>query len=111
MKGREGDEFGGGNAPMGGQGNGCQPRVPFQTNVRANASYTIPRIDVLASAVFHAPAGDGAQRQYWPVSNTDVVWEPGSAARATGGAPDPITGEPTPSCSSRPLETRRRPRW
>ena len=42
------------------------------------------------------PAGT-ARSANLTVSNTDVVWEPGSAARATGGAPDPITGEPTPT--------------
>ena len=96
VKGREGNEFGGGAAPNGGQGAGCQPRVPFQTNVRANASYTIPWIDVLASAVFQYRPGT-ARSANLTVSNTDVVWEPGSAARATGGAPDPVTGEPTPT--------------
>ncbi len=59
---------------------GCRPDVPFQTNVRANASYTIPWIDVLMGAVFQYRPG-AARSANWVINNTQVVWEPASASR------------------------------
>ena len=81
VKGRVGNELVPARRPWASTGNGCQPRVPFQTNVRANATYTIPWIDVLASTVFQYRPG--AQREArLTIANTDVVWEAGSASRA-----------------------------
>jgi hypothetical protein len=64
VKGREGNDYGG----------GCKPYRPFQTNVRANAAYTIPWVDVLAGVVFQYRPGTerNANLQY---NSTDVVWE------------------------------------
>ncbi len=61
---------------------GCRPIRPFQTNVRANASYTIPWVDVLASAIFqYRPGAErSANLQY---DADDVVWEANAAHRAT----------------------------
>jgi hypothetical protein len=80
VKGREGNDFAGGTAPIGGVGAGCRPYRPFQTNVRANASYTIPVIDVLAGAVFQYRPGVERSANL-TVSNADVFWEPSSASR------------------------------
>jgi len=71
VKGRVGNELRG----------GCESPTPFQTNVRGNASYTIPWIDVLASAVFTYRPG-AARTATLAVSNNDVIWEPASANRA-----------------------------
>jgi hypothetical protein len=64
-----------------GGGGGCNIWRPFQTNVRANASYTIPWVDVLTGVVFQYRPGTerSANLTY---SNTDAVWEPGDADRA-----------------------------
>jgi hypothetical protein len=71
VKGRDGSQGGG----------GCNIWRPFQTNVRANASYTVPFIDVLVGAVFQYRPGTvrSANLTY---SNADAVWEPGDADRA-----------------------------
>jgi len=71
VKGRVGNEYGG----------GCLPRVPFQTNVRANASYTIPWVDILTSTVFQYRPGS-TRSATLTVSNTDVAWEPESQYRS-----------------------------
>ena len=47
VKGRVGNDYGG----------GCRPYRPFQTNVRANAAYTIPVVDVLVGTVFQYRPG------------------------------------------------------
>jgi hypothetical protein len=54
----------------------------MQTNIRANASYTIPWVDVLVGAVyqFRPGANKSANLDY---TNADVTWEPSAAARAT----------------------------
>jgi hypothetical protein len=70
VKGRVGNEAGG----------DCRPRQPFQTNVRANASYTIPWVDVLVGAVFQYRPGS-ARSANLTVANTFVTWEPNSAHR------------------------------
>jgi hypothetical protein len=64
VKGREGNDFGG----------GCAPYRPFQTNVRANAAYTIPWVDVLVGAIFqYRPGAErSANVTYFP---QDVNWE------------------------------------
>jgi hypothetical protein len=71
-KGREGNPYGG----------GCVINNPYQTNIRANASYTIPWVDVLVGAVYQRRPGTSrsANLQY---SNLDVAWNASSAARAT----------------------------
>jgi hypothetical protein len=81
-KGREGNLYGG----------GCVINNPYQTNIRANASYTIPWVDVLVGAVYQRRPGAArsASLQY---SNLDIAWNASSAHRATeacdtnGGAP------------------------
>jgi hypothetical protein len=61
---------------------GCRSVNALQTNVRANAAYTIPVIDVLSSVVFQYRPGlpRSANLTY---NNDDVIWEPASAHRAT----------------------------
>jgi hypothetical protein len=60
----------------------CNPYQRWDTNLRGTASYTIPKIDVLASTVFQWRPG--VQRDAtMTVSKNDVIWEPNSAARAT----------------------------
>jgi hypothetical protein len=72
VKGREGNLYGG----------GCAINNRMQTNIRANASYTIPWVDVLVGAVyqFRPGANKSANLDY---TNADVTWEPSAAARAT----------------------------
>ena len=77
-------------------GGGCRANVPFQTNVRANASYTIPRVDVLLGVVFQYRPG-AERTATLTFANTDVVWEP------------PARTVPAPS-SSTPAPPRRRRR-
>jgi hypothetical protein len=59
----------------------CVIHNALQTNVRANASYTIPWVDVLVGTVFQYRPGAGRNANL-EISNTDVVWEPDSANRA-----------------------------
>jgi hypothetical protein len=75
-KGREGNEAKG----------GCIPDAKWTTNARANMSYTIPYIDVLASAVFQYRPG-AAKTATLTFNRNDIVWNPGSEHRAT----DPCT--------------------
>jgi hypothetical protein len=60
---------------------GCNPYRPLQTNVRANASYTIPWVDVLVGTVFQYRPGPERSATLTFTSD-DVVWEPESAHRA-----------------------------
>ena len=60
----------------------CKIDRPFQTNVRANASYTIPYIDVLTSVVFQYRPGVEMSANYIP-NYREAIWAEGSAARAT----------------------------
>jgi hypothetical protein len=90
VKGREGNAFRG----------GCINIEPFQTNVRANASYTIPWIDVLSSLVFQYRPGVARSANMTIYNTPDrVVWagpsdvSTGSADRAT--MPQ-FTGNPFP---------------
>jgi hypothetical protein len=71
VEGRVGNEFRG----------GCNEYRPFQTNVRANASYTIPFIDVLAGVVFQYRPGPERTADI-DIPNTAVQWEAGSEGRA-----------------------------
>ena len=71
VKGREGNEYRG----------GCLQKEPFLTNVRGNASYTIPWIDVLTGVVFQYRPGPERSANLTYTSN-DVIWEPGDANRA-----------------------------
>jgi hypothetical protein len=70
VEGRVGNEYRG----------GCEAPTAFQTNVRGNASYTIPWIDVLAGAVFQYRPGPQRSATL-QITNNDVVWEPSSANR------------------------------
>jgi hypothetical protein len=57
--------------------------LPFQTQVRGVASYTIPKIDVLVSGIFqHKPGADLAAN--WNVPNAVVV--PSLGRNLSGGA-------------------------
>ena len=71
VKGREGNLYGG----------GCKIHNAYQMNVRANGSYTIPWVDVLAGVVFQSRPG-GQRAANLAVPNTMAVWEPTSANRA-----------------------------
>jgi len=71
VKGRVGNELNG----------GCVNNEPYLTNVRGNASYTIPWVDVLASLAFQYRPGV-ARTATMTINANDVVWEPGSAQRA-----------------------------
>jgi hypothetical protein len=62
-KGREGNEARG----------GCIPDAQWVTNGRANFSYTIPKIDVLASGVFQYRPG-AARSANLTVNPADVTW-------------------------------------
>jgi hypothetical protein len=73
VKGREDNLYGG----------GCKINNPFQTNVRANASYTIPWVDVLAGVVYQSRPGSAISAN-WQVPFSAAVWEPSSAHRAAG---------------------------
>ena len=68
--GREGNEFRG----------GCNEYRPFQTNVRANASYTIPKIDVQTGVVFQYRPGTERSANL-TIPNTAAQWEEGSENR------------------------------
>jgi hypothetical protein len=72
VKGREGNEHGG----------GCDIWRPYQTNVRANASYTIPYIDLLVSTVFQYRPGQERSANL-QINSGDVLWEEDAAERAT----------------------------
>jgi hypothetical protein len=74
VKGRDGH-------PYGVASGGCRPYRPFQTNVRANASYTIPWVDVLVGTVFQYRPGTEREAMLTFTSD-DIVWEPESAHRA-----------------------------
>jgi hypothetical protein len=84
-KGREGNEAKG----------GCIPDAQWVTNARANFSYTIPKIDVLASGVFQYRPGV-ARSANLTYNKTDITWNPDSAARAT--APCSVNGVVTTGC-------------
>jgi len=51
----------------------CKIVRPFQTNVRANASYTIPWVDVLASVIFQYRPGVEMSANYIAFAN-QVTW-------------------------------------
>jgi hypothetical protein len=72
VRGREGAEFQA----------GCDERAPFQTSVRASASYTVPWADVLVSTVFQSLPGTdiSASLNY---AKEQVQWNADSADRAT----------------------------
>jgi hypothetical protein len=71
VKGREGNLYGG----------GCMVNNRFQMNIRANGSFTIPWVDVLAGVVFQSRPG-GALEADLDVPWQAAVWEPSSASRA-----------------------------
>jgi hypothetical protein len=71
----------------------CNPRRPFQTQVRGSASYTVPFVDVLVSTVFQSRPGPAISANY-QFNLADVVWMPGSEWRATNTAGCP-TAFPT----------------
>lgn len=72
VKGREGNLYAG----------GCVVNNPWQTNVRANASYTVPKVDVVVGTIYQSRPG-GAIAANWAVPFSAAVWEPSSATRAT----------------------------
>jgi hypothetical protein len=63
-------------------GGGCVVNNPWQTNVRANASYTIPWVDILAGVIYQSRPGSAIAAN-WQVPFPLAVWAPASAARAT----------------------------
>jgi len=78
-----------GNSPA------CRPYQRWDTNVRGSASYTIPKVDVLASTVFQWRPGL-ERSALWSVPKEQVVWEGPSAARAS--APCVVGGVATTGC-------------
>src|SRR5688572_30841995 len=70
VKGREGNLYGG----------GCKINNHFQMNVRANGSYTIPWVDVLAGVVFQSRPGNQLSATL-AVPFAAAQWEPTSASR------------------------------
>jgi hypothetical protein len=88
VKGRVGNELGG----------GCRIQGKFLTNVRGNASYTIPWIDVLASAVIQYRPGPNRTAN-WTYYFGQANWEADSAARAglpfNGGGFTPVLNTQT----------------
>jgi hypothetical protein len=71
----------------------CNPKTRWETNVRGTASYTIPWVDVLASTVFQWRPGVERDANY-TFTKDQVVWEPGSASRATAPCPaGPTAGQ------------------
>ena len=85
VKGREGNDYGG----------GCRPYRPLQTNIRANASYTIPWVDVLVSTIFSYRPGVERSANL-TIDKDDITWLPGSEGRAT--APCTVQGVATTGC-------------
>jgi hypothetical protein len=71
VKGRVGNELRG----------GCLESEPWRTNVRANSSYTIPFVDVLAGVVFQYRPG-APRTANLQINSAWVEWEAGSAHRA-----------------------------
>jgi len=68
----------------------CNPHTRWETNVRGSAAYTIPKIDVLVSTVFQWRPGveRSANKTF---TKDEVIWEPGSAARALTPCPPGAT--------------------
>jgi hypothetical protein len=60
----------------------CNIARPFQTNVRANASYTIPFVDILSSVVFQYRPGVERSANYTFFTN-QAIWHENNAYRAT----------------------------
>ena len=60
----------------------CNPYTRWDTNVRGSAAYTIPKVDVLVSTVFQWRPGVEREANF-TFTKDQVVWEPGSASRAT----------------------------
>jgi hypothetical protein len=70
---------------------GCDTRTPWLTSLRANASYTIPKVDVLIGAVFQSlPGTDIAANLTY--TKDQIQWAPASAARATTPCSNPALG-------------------
>jgi hypothetical protein len=59
----------------------CKIARPFQTNVRANASYTIPFVDILSSVVFQYRPGVERSANYTFFTN-QAIWNDTNAYRA-----------------------------
>ena len=69
----------------------CNPYTRWKTNVRGTASYTIPKVDVLAATVFQWRTGPQRSATHW-FSKDEVTWDPSSAARATQPCPAGTSG-------------------
>jgi hypothetical protein len=70
VKGREGNLYRG----------GCDVYSPYQMNVRASGSYTIPWVDVLAGVAFQSRPGNELAANL-NVPYTAAIWEAASASR------------------------------
>jgi hypothetical protein len=70
VKGREGNDYGG----------GCRPRAALQTNVRANASYTIRWVDVLVGSVYQYRPGSQRSATF-SVFSEWVTWQTNAETR------------------------------
>jgi hypothetical protein len=80
IRGREGAELG-----------ACNQLSPWQTTLRANASYTVPWADVLVSAVFQSFPGTDISANL-TYTKDQVQWNAGSASRATRACANPAQG-------------------
>jgi hypothetical protein len=70
----------------------CNPYRRWDTNVRGSASYTIPWVDVLVATVFQYRPGVERSATL-TVPKESVIWEPGSASRATQPCSGAQTGQ------------------
>jgi Carboxypeptidase regulatory-like domain len=80
IRGREGAELG-----------ACNPLSPWQTTLRANASYTVPWADVLVSAVFQSFPGTDISANL-TYNKDQISWNAASASRATRTCANPAQG-------------------
>jgi hypothetical protein len=69
-----------------GYGGGCMVYRPYQTNIRANASYTIPVVDVLTGVVFQYRPGNEISANL-AVNSAWVQWEDPAVAQKRAGLP------------------------
>jgi hypothetical protein len=74
----------------------CKIQRPFQTNIRANASYTIPWVDILSSVVFQYRPGVEMSANYTFLTS-QLQWDPSSASRATNNT-GCVNGIPVTGC-------------
>jgi hypothetical protein len=75
----------------------CEPDRLWQTNLRGTASYTIPRADVLVSAVFSVRPGTQINANY-EIPLNQIEWQAGAESRATNTVGCGTATAPNPGC-------------